>query len=239
MKYGRVKIYGASDDLVEIDGDVSEEFDSMDEPTYLLFNDGTQLKVEYAPDKTSCWRIDIISRGRGTLSSLRVGFDGEDLPKDFIKDEDAPDYSDIIELSWNEPLALIKHGHRKLKRPSLTRIKADDMARKVIDYLNDCGGFDDWYHDIDPDTKNEIMEGLSRLLAGTSIDNKTFVITGTLSISRDEMKDRIENAGGYVATSVTGKTDYLVVGADPGSKLDKAKELGVKVIDEEELEEML
>ena len=75
---------------------------------------------------------------------------------------------------------------------------------------------------------------------GTKLAGKTFVLTGTLAhFTRDEAKKMIEDAGGKVTGSVTKKTDYLVAGADAGSKLDKAKELGVRVIEEKELEQML
>ena len=72
---------------------------------------------------------------------------------------------------------------------------------------------------------------------GTKLAGKTFVLTGTLAhFTRDEAKKMIEDAGGKVTGSVSKKTDYVVAGADAGSKLDKAKELGVKVIDEKEME---
>lgn len=72
---------------------------------------------------------------------------------------------------------------------------------------------------------------------GTKLAGKTFVLTGTLAKhTRDEAKKMIEDAGGKVAGSVSKKTDYVVAGADAGSKLDKAKELGVAVIDEKEME---
>jgi DNA ligase (NAD+) len=74
---------------------------------------------------------------------------------------------------------------------------------------------------------------------GTKLAGKTFVLTGTLlKYTRDEAKKMIEDAGGKVAGSVSKKTDYVVAGADAGSKLDKAKELGVPVIDEKEMEKL-
>jgi len=75
---------------------------------------------------------------------------------------------------------------------------------------------------------------------GTKLAGKTFVLTGTLAhYSRDEAKKLIEDAGGKVTGSVSKKTDYVVAGADAGSKLDKAKELGVAVIDEKEMEKLI
>ncbi len=65
---------------------------------------------------------------------------------------------------------------------------------------------------------------------------QTFVVTGTLpTMSRDEAKDFIEARGGKVTGSVSSKTDYLVVGENAGSKLDKARQLGVKILEEAEL----
>jgi DNA ligase (NAD+) len=67
-----------------------------------------------------------------------------------------------------------------------------------------------------------------------------FVITGTLSgFSRDELKEIIQKNGGKVSDSVSKNTNYLLVGEQPGSKLDKAKQLGVKIIDMDEFNELL
>ena len=72
--------------------------------------------------------------------------------------------------------------------------------------------------------------GAAQLLAG-----KTFVITGTLSsLSREEAQERVRAFGGRASGSVSAKTDYVVVGTDPGSKLRKAESLGVRIIDEDE-----
>ena len=74
---------------------------------------------------------------------------------------------------------------------------------------------------------------------GTRLVGKTFVLTGTLAhMTRDQAKKLIEDAGGRVAGSVSKKTDYVVAGSDAGSKLDKAKELGVAVIDEDEMKKL-
>lgn len=67
------------------------------------------------------------------------------------------------------------------------------------------------------------------------LKNLTFVLTGTLSsMTRDQAREKIESLGGSVSSSVSKKTDYLVVGEEPGSKLDKARELGVKTLNEKE-----
>lgn len=76
--------------------------------------------------------------------------------------------------------------------------------------------------------------------APATLAGKTFVLTGTLSgMTRDEAKREITSLGGKVAGSVSGKTDFLVAGADPGSKLAKAESLGVTVIDEAALMTLL
>jgi DNA ligase (NAD+) len=72
------------------------------------------------------------------------------------------------------------------------------------------------------------------------LEGKIFVLTGTLpNLSREDAKEKIEAAGGKVTGSVSKKTDYVVAGEDAGSKLDKARTLGVPVLDEQQLVEML
>ena len=67
-----------------------------------------------------------------------------------------------------------------------------------------------------------------------NFNGKTFVLTGTLSIPREEVKEIIETLGGINTSSVSKNTDVVIVGSEPGSKYDKAKELGITIWDEEE-----
>jgi DNA ligase (NAD+) len=76
--------------------------------------------------------------------------------------------------------------------------------------------------------------------AMSDLNGKTFVLTGTLpGYSRSEAKELIQARGGRVTGSVSSKTDYVVVGEDPGSKLDKARELGIATLDEAGFRELL
>jgi DNA ligase (NAD+) len=80
----------------------------------------------------------------------------------------------------------------------------------------------------------------SRKPQSTRLQGKQLVLTGTLEhYTRDEAKALIENAGGVVTSSVSRKTDFVVAGAEPGSKLDKARALGVSIMDEQELKKIV
>ena len=98
--------------------------------------------------------------------------------------------------------------------------------REVVEQLRACGFA---WAEAEPATRPP------RPLAG-----KTFVITGTLpTLSRDEAKDKLQQAGAKVAGSVSKKTDWVVAGAEAGSKLDKARDLGVAILDEAGMLRML
>jgi DNA ligase (NAD+) len=112
---------------------------------------------------------------------------------------------------------------------SITDFFAEAHNCEVIEQLRACGVHWDEH------------EGKS-LLTGTTapLSGKTFVLTGTLpTMSREEAKEKIEALGGKVSGSVSKKTDYVVVGADPGSKYDKAVSLGITLLDEAELHALL
>jgi DNA ligase (NAD+) len=81
-----------------------------------------------------------------------------------------------------------------------------------------------------------VEEKQKKQAAGTALNGLTFVVTGTLSnFSRDGIKEFIQSHGGKVTDSVSKKTSYVIAGDAPGSKIDKARELGVPVLDEDGL----
>ena len=109
---------------------------------------------------------------------------------------------------------------------SLRVFFGQDSNRRLLARLRDAGV------DVTAPRRAHVAEGA---LAG-----KTFVLTGTLTgMTRDAAKAEIESRGGRVASAVSSKTDFLVAGEDAGSKLDKARTLGVPVITAEELQSLL
>ena len=109
---------------------------------------------------------------------------------------------------------------------SLVNFFAESHNREVVEQLHACGIV--WPEGESAVTIAALAQGV---FAG-----KTVVLTGMLSaLTRDEAKERLEAAGAKVAGSVSKKTDFLIAGAEAGSKLDKARELGVPVMDEAQL----
>jgi DNA ligase (NAD+) len=105
---------------------------------------------------------------------------------------------------------------------------ASSVGQKILRRMKQLG--------IEPKSEKVSAKKAAELpLAG-----KTFVLTGTLpSMKREEATDKIEALGGHVTGSVSKKTDYVLAGAEPGSKFDKAKELGVRILDEAAFRKML
>jgi len=87
---------------------------------------------------------------------------------------------------------------------------------------------------------SDMQLSVEKKVISAAVAGKTFVLTGTFpTLSRDQAKDLLERAGAKVAGSVSKKTDYVVAGADAGSKLTKAEELGIAVIDEQAMLDLL
>jgi DNA ligase (NAD+) len=105
---------------------------------------------------------------------------------------------------------------------------ASPVGKRILRRMKDLG--------IEPKSEKVSTKKAAELpLAG-----KTFVLTGTLpSLTREEATEKIRALGGHVTGSVSKKTDYVLAGTEPGSKFDKAKELGVRIIHEAELRKML
>jgi DNA ligase (NAD+) len=111
---------------------------------------------------------------------------------------------------------------------SILNFFASKGGKKILRRLKELG--------IQP--KSEKIS--ARKAAELPMAEKTFVLTGTLpSMTREEATEKIEALGGHVTGSVSKKTDYVLAGSEPGSKFDKAKELGVKIIDEAAFRKML
>ncbi|MDA7616018.1 hypothetical protein N8567_00065 [Akkermansiaceae bacterium] len=161
-----------------------------------------------------------------------------DLPESQIV-ADLADLPDFAELS--------KSKRKKENHPRLKHYKIDDnlgpvaaqhlrtffrseAGKTVLEKLRELG--------IDPKSDNFVTDPTA-ITEGLPFTRKTFVITGTLSVSRQEFKKLIEKNGGRVSGSISSKTDFLLSGEGGGSKQIKAESLGVPVIDEITLNEML
>ena len=124
---------------------------------------------------------------------------------------------------------------------SLRQFFDEPHNREVVEQLRACKVT--WPETETQQGRGSQAENASNAASGADLGvfhGKTLVLTGTLvAMSRDEAKDKLEALGAKVAGSVSKKTDYVVAGAEAGSKLDKAVELGVVVLDEAQFLAML
>jgi DNA ligase (NAD+) len=153
--------------------------------------------------------------------SIGIRFVGERTAQ-FLADHFAS--LDRLAKASEEDLCQVEEVGPKIAQ-SIVEYFGEKRNRDVLDKLNKAGlQFEQ--------KKFQKAEG--------KLTGKQFVLTGTLpNYSRDEMTKMIEDAGGRVIGSVSKKTDYVVVGSEPGSKLEKAKSLGVKTIGEDEILRLL
>ncbi len=155
------------------------------------------------------------------INGLGIPFVGERTAQ-FLADE----FGDLDKIAGASEEELQKAGEVGPKiAQSIRRFFDQDRNRELIERLREEGF--SFKYAVKPKT-------------GGPLKGMVFVLTGTLpNLSREDAKSRIETAGGKVTGSVSKKTDYLVAGEEAGSKLEKARELGVKVIDEDQLTEMI
>jgi DNA ligase (NAD+) len=120
--------------------------------------------------------------------------------------------------------------------------KTDEIGPIIAESLRTFLDRDTNIHEIERlqqlDVLMEEPGGASQ--SGGSLEGKQFVLTGTLSgLTREEAKEKIQALGGRVTSTVSKKTDYLVAGGSAGSKLEKASQLDVTILDEEALQKLV
>jgi len=114
----------------------------------------------------------------------------------------------------------------------------DIIAKSIIDYFSKEDNIN-LINKLKELNVNMEYKGTKVDTSNDKINGKTFVITGTLSESRDHYKEKLESLGANVTGSVTSKTDYVLVGENPGSKYDKAISLGITILNEEDYNKMI
>lgn len=155
-------------------------------------------------------------------------------------------------FAW-QIIAKLKNKNEKLKIAELMEI----FNNLTIDELQKIEGIGpkvaqsvyDWFKDkhnlkfLEKLLSRIKITPMSRFrldIGGARLEGKTFVLTGMLkNLGREEAKEKIRMLGGHIAESVSKKTDYVVAGSEPGSKYDKAKELGVKILNEKEFLDLI
>jgi DNA ligase (NAD+) len=183
------------------------------------------IELERMADKSAQNIIDAIEKSKTKplskfLYALGIRHVGETTAEDLARN--FPRLEDFFHLSEEDLMEV--EGIGPEVAASVHQFFRDKKNKESIELLKKAG-----VKVIEPKTKEKGK------LAG-----KTFLFTGTLkTFARDEARDLVESLGGTTASSVSKKVDYVVVGEDPGSKFDKAKELGIKILIEEEFKKMI
>ncbi|MDP1677076.1 MAG: NAD-dependent DNA ligase LigA [Bacteroidota bacterium] len=156
------------------------------------------------------------------LFGLGVRFVGEGVAKLL-----AVNFSSISDLK-NASEETLEHidGIGPRIAESIVRFFKDKHSQKLVERLAKAG--------------IQLKSEKKKIVGNSQVTGKTFVLTGGMeTMSRDEAKEKIESLGGKSASSVSKKTDYVIVGSDAGSKLQKAIELGVKTLNEKEFLDLI
>jgi DNA ligase (NAD+) len=219
-----VEVEGLGDKLVEqlVDSQIIHTL-----PDLYRLGLSALARLDRMADKSAQNIVDALEKSKQTtlprfLFGLGIRHVGEATAKELARHFGMLDA--IMDASEEQLLQVNDVG--PIVASSLRTFFDQPHNREVVEQLRACGVT--W------------PEGPPAPVAPQPFSGKTFVITGTLpGMSRDEAKALIEAAGGKVAGSVSKKTSYVVAGAEAGSKLDKAQELGVAVLDEAGLKELL
>ncbi len=162
------------------------------------------------------YSLGILHVGEETAIVLKAHFGRVARPKDLLQMKDAVSVERLMELPDIGPkVGASIAGWFREKRNHELLLKLDQAGVRV-------------------------KQESGRKAGAGPLEGKTFVLTGTLSsLPRDEAKAKVRELGGDISESVSSKTDYVVVGAEPGSKYERAKELGVAILEESEFLRML
>ena len=181
--------------------------------------------LERMGEKSAQNLLDQLERSKGMslarfIYALGIRYVGEHIAE--VLAERFGSIDELASASYEELVGIPEIGPRIAQ--SIVDFFASEDNRRLIEELKAVG--------IDPRAERPKEKGP---LAG-----KTFVFTGRLSdMTREEAKRLVESLGGKVASSVSRKVDYVVVGEDPGSKLDRARALGIPTLSEEEFKELV
>ena len=183
--------------------------------------------LERMAEKSALNVVEAIEKSRHTtlarfLFGLGIRQIGEATAKDLARQFGSLDA--IMDASEEQLLQVPDVG--PVVAASIARFFRQPHNREVVEQLRAAGVT--W------------PEGAPQMNVVSSLAGKTFVLTGTLpQLTREEAREMIEAHGGKVAGSVSKKTDYVVAGTEAGSKLTKAQELGVTILDEQTLKTLL
>ncbi len=151
--------------------------------------------------------------------------------------------SDILEELLRDTRATAKKQNEFLAKFSITGDVGPAVAETISSFFKSDAGKHVLARlaelEIDPISDNYLPIAAEADLSAQPLAGKTFVITGTLSMDRDAMMELIESKGGKVSGSVSAKTNYVIAGEGGGSNRDKAEKLGVTILDEAGLHQLL
>ena len=221
----------------------------------------TLAGLERMADKSAQNLLDAIAKAQHTtlarlVFALGIRHVGEEIAKILARRCGRLDV--ILDTDWN---ALAEEKRRVQKDNARRKSKGEDPLpvplegvgpeimqaianfadephnREAIARMREAGMV---WSESEPDLHTQSASAASAQRNDSPIAGKKFVLTGTLAtLTRDDAKNRIEAAGGKVSSSVSKNTDYVVAGADPGSKVARASDLGVAIIDEAALIRLL
>lgn len=188
--------------------------------------DDELMKLERMGEKSVSNLLDAIERSKEVsadrfLFSLGIPLVGEHVARILMEE-----FGDIETLALKD-------------RAELTEIHGvgPEVAQSVVDFFGEPRNMDVVKRLLTAGVKPRPLSK-PRGERETPFAGKTVVFTGTISMKRADAKKRVEDLGGHVAGSVSRKTNYVVAGESAGSKLDKAKELGITILTEKEFQEM-